>query len=393
MDLTPKSALQGIAGAILSLAIVAGAQTPSAPDSTPAAAPAAPAASPTWSVGPVDFSGFVDGYYSYNANRPGQFSDFGQVNQLYNFDDQTNQFSLEAAKLSMNHDPDPIGAHVDLMFGRTNAFMHGADSNTANYIEQAYVSVKPPKAKGFEMDFGQFVTSAGAEVIETMTNFNYSHGILFGYAIPYYHFGLRTSMPVTKTWTVGYQAVNGWNNDTDNNGGITHGFTSAVATPKASWYFNVYTGPENFNTQKGYRNLIDTTLSLTPTSKFSWYMNYDYGQNKYAAYDTGEGIIPSQSPHWQGIATAARGQVTGNAALAFRYEYFADNQGFATGDRQKLNEVTATYEYKWAAGLLMRAEYRRDWSDIAFFDKGDSNTVKAQSTATVGFIAFFGPKR
>jgi hypothetical protein len=28
-----------------------------------------------------------------------------------------------------------------------------------------------------------------------------------------------------------------------------------------------------------------------------------------------------------------------------------------------------------------------------FFDKGDSKTVKAQSTATIGLIAFFGPKR
>ena len=396
MDLTPKSVLQGMAGAILSLAVTAaGAQAPATP---PAPAPAAaPAAAPTWSVGPVDFSGFVDGYYSYNANRPGQESEFGQVNQLYNFNDQTDQFSLEAAKLSLNHDPDPIGAHVDLMFGRTNAFLHGADSPTANYIEQAYLSIKPPKAKGFEMDFGQFVTSAGAEVIETMTNFNYSHGILFGYAIPYYHFGLRTSMPVTKAWTVGYQAVNGWNNDTDSNGGITHGFTSAVVKTKASWYVNVYTGPENFNTQHGYRNLFDTTLTLTPTAKFTWLVNYDYGQNKFAAYNhyDGESVVhfAEDSPHWQGIATAARGQMTANSAVAFRYEYFADNQGFATGDRQKLNEVTATYEYKWPAGLLMRAEYRRDWSNIAFFDKGDFNNVKAQSTATVGFIAFFGPKR
>jgi len=411
MDLKPKSVLQGMAGAILSLAIVAGAQTPSTPptttpDSTTPAAPAAaaPAASPTWSVGPVDFSGFVDGYYSYNANRPGQ--NVGQINQLYNFNDLTDQFSLEAAKLSINHDPDPIGAHVDLIFGRTNAFLHPqtgcsvsglTECSTDNFIEQAYLSIKPPKAKGFEMDFGQFVTSAGAEVIETMTNYNYSHGILFGYAIPYYHFGLRTSMPVTKAWTVGYQLVNGWNNVSDNNGGVTHGFTSAVVKSKASWYFNVYTGPENFNTQHGYRNLIDTTVTLTPTPKFSWLLNYDYGQNKYAAYTQGtpSGTIhyAESSPHWQGIATAARDQMMANSAVAFRYEYFADNQGFSTGSRQKLNEVTATYEYKWPAGLLMRAEYRRDWSNIAFFNKGDFNSVNAQSTATVGFIAFFGPKR
>ncbi len=407
MDFKPQSVLQGVAGAFVFLAIVAGAQTPSAPaptttpDSTTAQAPAtpaaapAPAAAPVWSVGTIDFSGYLDGYYSYNSNRPGQNSPLGQVNQLYNFDDETDQFSLEAAKLTMNHDPDPVGAHVDLLFGRTNTFLHGADSPTANYIEQAYISMKPPKAKGFEMDFGQFTTSAGQEVIETMNNWSYSHGILFGYAIPYYHFGLRTSMPVTKVWTAGVQLVNGWNDVTSNNGGVTVGLTSSLVKPKFTWNTNYYTGPSNTDTQKGYRNLIDTTLLLTPTTKFNAYVNYDYGQNHQST------LTPksTHSPHWEGVAVSAREQVTGNAALVARYEYFYDNQGYATGLAQKLDEFTATYEYKWPIGLLFRTEYRIDWSNKKFFDRGSYSTtgVEAmsdnQNTATVGLIAFFGPKR
>jgi len=383
-----QGVLQGVAGSFLCLAMAAGAQT-TATESTqaPSTPAAAPAAAPVWSAGSIDFSGFVDGYYSYNFNRPGS-----QTNQLYNFDDATG-FSLEAAKLTMNHDPDPIGAHVDLLWGRTNAFLHSsADANgnqTDNFVEQAYISIKPPKGKGFELDAGQFVTSAGQEVIETMNNWSYSHGILFGYAIPYYHFGLRTTMPVTKAWTAGVQLVNGWNNVVDNNGGVTVGLTSSVVKPKATWNLNYYTGPENAGTQKGYRNLIDTTLLLTPTSKFSWYINYDYGQNHAPTTKP----LFLHSPHWQGIATSARGQVTSNAALVARYEHFNDNQGFATGTTQTLNEFTATYEYKWPAGLLLRSEYRRDWSNQAFFQKGDTNSVKAQSTLTMGLIAFFGPKR
>ena len=45
------------------------------------------------------------------------------TNEYYNFDDQDN-FNLEAAKLTLNHDPDPIGAHVDLLFGRTNTLFN-----------------------------------------------------------------------------------------------------------------------------------------------------------------------------------------------------------------------------------------------------------------------------
>jgi hypothetical protein len=95
----------------------------------------------------------------------------------------------------------------------------------------------------------------------------------------------------------------------------------------------------------------------------------------------------------EGIAFAAHGAVTGKSSLTGRFEYFNDNEGFATGTVQNMKEFTGTYEYKWAAGLLSRVEYRHDWSDQAVYHKGDSQLVKAQSTLTVAFIAFFGPKR
>ena len=204
----------------------------------------------------MDFSGFVDGYFSYNGNRPGQDAN-GQTNDLYNFNDKTDQFNLSAAKFTINHTADPVGVHIDLLWGRTNALIHsGTEQSTANYLEQAFISFTPAKVHGTEFDFGQFVTSAGAEVIEAKDNWNYSRSLLFAWAIPYYHFGLRTSTPVTKTWTAGVQLVNGWNNVVDNNGGVTVGLTSLVTKTKYNWALNYYVGPENYNTQKGYRNLI-----------------------------------------------------------------------------------------------------------------------------------------
>ncbi len=114
-----RQILQSIAAASMMIAVGATAQAPAAapetaPPSAPAAQapapapPAATAASPTWSVGPMDVSGFVDVYYSYNQNRPAAATATGQVNQLYNFNDMTDQFNLSALKLTLNHDPDPV---------------------------------------------------------------------------------------------------------------------------------------------------------------------------------------------------------------------------------------------------------------------------------------------
>src|SRR5947209_5843409 len=60
--------------------------------SNPAQSPPATTASstPSWTtVGRVNFSAMVDGYYSFNNNHPN--SDF---NALYNFNDKTNQVDL-----------------------------------------------------------------------------------------------------------------------------------------------------------------------------------------------------------------------------------------------------------------------------------------------------------
>ena len=100
MNLNLNRILQTLAGAALAIALTVSAQTPAA--TTPAPAPA-PAPAPTWSAGPMDISGFIDGYYSANFNRPE--SPYDQVNQLYNFNDKTDQFELSAAKLTLNHDP------------------------------------------------------------------------------------------------------------------------------------------------------------------------------------------------------------------------------------------------------------------------------------------------
>ena len=404
--------LFGCAGSVLASASLQAQETtpPAAPSTSapaaapasaaPAAAAAAPAAAPVWSVGPIDFSGLVDGYYNYNANHP-PVSSYG--NQLRNFDFDANAFSLNMAKLSMSHDPDPIGFRVDLGFGKAFDFIL-ANEPSFKHLEQAYVSVKPAKAKGFEADFGEFVTSAGAEVIETKDNWNYSRSLLFSYAIPYFHVGLRTSMPLTKSFTGGVQVVNGWNNFTDNNSGKTIGLTGSYVKPKFTWSQNYYTGPENTGTNKGFRNLFDTTLLLTPTAKFNAYINYDFVQNRNAAPvldNTGAAIPGSYQTtnlsKLQGIAVAARYQATGTMALAGRYEYVADNSGpgasIGTGAIQDLDEVTVTGEYKVPQGMLMRVEYRRDGSNIPYFHKGTSKMVDGQSTLELGVVAFFGPKR
>ncbi|MGA8029566.1 MAG: porin [Bryobacteraceae bacterium] len=389
-----KSAV--LASAVLSCSIVWGQTAPQttpsdqtpAPAAAPTPAPApAPAPPPSWTtLGKVNFSAMVDGYYGFNDNHP----DSG-FNELYNFDDKTNQVDLNMLKLTGSMDPDPIGFRFDIGLGRTFDIIHTPEPNPEffRYVEQAYISVKPKGWKGFEADFGDFVTSAGAEVIESKDNWNYSRSLLFSWAIPYYHFGVRTSMPIGSSLNVGVQVVNGWNNIVAPAGVnmTTVGLTSALTRKKYTWSNNYYVGPENTtiaNINKN-RNLYDTTLLLTPTDKLNAYLNFDYG-NQHRPL--------GGSDHWIGIAGALHFQLNKYFAISPRAEYYDDSTGFTTGTRQKLHEVTVTGEYKIMSGLLSRLEFRRDGSDVPFFNRGTVPfATKSQTTATIGVIAFFPPPK
>jgi Putative beta-barrel porin-2, OmpL-like. bbp2 len=372
---------------------------PSAQDASAPAQQAAPATPPTWSAGPIDFSGAVDGYYSYNFQHPAD-----RTNRLYNFNIPAQQFSLSMAKLGISHSPDPIGGEIDLGFGDTFQQVNSFDNDGGfnRYVEQAFVSLKPARTKGFELDFGKFVTTAGAEVIESYSNYNYSRSLLFSWAIPYYHVGLRTSWPMGKHLTGGFQLVNGWNNLVDNNSGKTIGPNLTITYSKWAWVIDYYAGPENPNTNHGWRSLFDTTLTLTPSSKATVYLNYDYGQNRNV---DATGTTTTNLSTWKGFAGALRIQATPKVAFAARGEWFNDADGFNTGTVQKVKEVTFTGEYKIIEGLLWRAEYRHDWSDQPFFlnhtcvgtaavcpSLFSGNSTK-QDTLSVAIVAFFGPKR
>jgi len=364
--------------------------TPQAPaPATPAAAePAAAPAPKPWKIGPMEVSGFLDGYYSYNHNDPTEEAN-GKMNDYYNFNQDANQPGLSAAKLTLNHDPAPIGAHIDAVYGRTNRLIN--TSGQLEYIEQAFLSVKPASWKGLEIDGGKFVTFAGAEVIEAKDNWAYSRGLLFAWAIPYWHFGGRATMPVNKVDTIGAQVVNGWNNITHHTGGPTIGINNTLTEAKYTWSADVYTGAADAPAgQNGYRNLFDTTLRVPPPPKISGYNNFDYAPQKQTKTSQGEGV--NERDNLYGIAFAAHDQFLPAHAATIRYESMNDAGGYSTGTAQILQEFTGTYEYKWKYGFLGRMEYRHDWSNQASFHK-ENGMTDSQTTFSTGIILVIAPKR
>jgi hypothetical protein len=262
-------------------------------------------------------------------------------------------------------------------------------SNFDQYLKEGYLEYLAPVGKGLQINVGKFVTPAGAEVIESKDNWNYSRGLLFSWAIPYFHYGVSAKYAFNSKFALTGYLVNGWNNSVDNNSGKTTGFTAAwTPTGKFTFIENYLVGPEQGDNNGNFRHLTDTVMIYNPTAKLSLMANYDYG------HDTLGG--PGAGVWWSGIAGYIKYAPNDKWALATRGEWFKDHDGFETGTAQNLGEVTFTLQRAIASKIISRLEYRYDTSDQNVFPYHTSSIPGSldsplghQNTATVSLIYAF----
>jgi putative OmpL-like beta-barrel porin-2 len=352
-----------------------------------AAAPAPEKPSLAGLLGPTTISGFVDAYYGFNSNHPST-----RQNGFRNFDVNTNQFGLNMIELVADRPVDPtsrLGYHVALGFGQAINLVNSANGETSfdQYLKEGYLEYLAPLGNGLQINVGKFVTPAGAEVIESKDNWNYSRSLLFSWAIPYFHFGASAKYAFNSKFAVTGYVMNGWNNSIDNNTAKTAGFSAAwTPSPKFSIIETYIAGPEQPNDNKNWRQLTDTVITYNPTTKLSFIANYDYGHETInPALE-----LPFTVAKWSGLAGYVRYAPNDKWAFALRGEYFNDNQGWTTGTAQGLSEFTATIQRTFASKLISRLEFRRDMTGAETFLRGPLDTpTGGQNTVALGLIYAF----
>lgn len=346
-------------------------------------------------LGGATLTGYVDTFYNVNTSQPAN-----HLSGARSWDGMNNGINLNMVNLVLDKGVDKdsrAGYHVSLAFGRQMDVINAAEPVATvhnqpgwdQYLLEAYFSYLAPVGKGLQFDVGKFVTPMGAEVIPTKDNWNYTRGLLFNYAIPLYHYGLRAKYTISPKVTLTGYVLNGWNNVIDNNSGKTGAVSLALnATKKLTITQNYMFGPEQsqpfaggtVTADKHWRQVSDTTFAYAATKKLTLQTNIDYGR------DTIQGA--PNAVYWTGVANYIRYAVNSKYAFTARQEYYLDHDGFTTGLAQHINEVTGTFERRVAGHIISRLEYRRDMSNQPiFFDHSlPTATLKNQNTFTAGVI-------
>lgn len=356
----------------------------------------------------IGLSGYVDSIYSYNSNAPDSLAN----NTARVFDRHPNSYNLNAAELVFQKPvaaDNRVGFRTDIFAGNDSEVITstGLGLTTDEFdLQQAYAEVLIPTSNAIKglndigLKVGKFVTMAGAEVIESKDNWNTSRSLLFGYAIPFTHTGVRGTYAFNNGWDLCLGVVNGWDVTDDTNNGKTiethFGFNNIALPGDSSLTVGLqgYFGPEQAGNDHSYRNLFDTVVIYkTPWKPLTLMYNYDYAnESDLLADPNSPSATLVDSANWQGHAVYARIDINDQWSISSRWEYFEDNDHVrivvpaGTIPADNYWEITGTLEYRPWKNIITRLEYRHDdanrpvFNDAGGLDPGTTAFSKTHDT-------------
>lgn len=377
---------------ILVVSLVAWASVSLAENKTMAEKPGVPTLGQIMDSSGIKISGYIDTSYTHLSGT-GLFTS-GVANRV--FDTEHRSFNLHMIDLTASNLPEKgFGGLVNLSAGSDaiilNSVTAGATIDSEFAIQQGYFHY----ANGPLMVIaGKYVTLAGAEVIKSPDNMNFSRSILFGYAIPFTHTGVRSYFSLNDKIRFIVGLNNGWDVVSESeqtaaaDGSIADGKTlelgvSATPVKAVSLAAAFYSGAESSGANEtGKRNVLDLVATFNVSDALSFTLNYDMAsQNK---------VFPGGAKaKWNGLAGYVNFKLNDAWRVAVRAEAFDDKDGFRTGVDQKWQEATLTLAHTPTKNVELRAEVRADKSNVSSFDQNNGPDKKKQTSAALEAIYKF----
>ena len=176
------------------------------------------------------------------------------MNLLRAYDTRANVFGIQQANVIVESAPKVdagrrFGARIDLQFGQATETVQGGAANEPRpdvyrHIWQAYGTYVFPVGRGLQTDFGKFASMLGYETNYAKDNNNFSRAYLFNF-LPFYHSGLRVTLPVSDKVTAMYMLTNGVQQTEDFNNFKSNHFAAIIKpNAKVTWTTNYYFGQE-----------------------------------------------------------------------------------------------------------------------------------------------------
>lgn len=330
---------------------------------------------------PLTFSGYVEGYYSYDFNTPPANTRPGF---LYNFN-RHNEFNVNLAFVRAAYAKDRVRANLAIGVGTYMNANYAAEPGTLQNIYEANAGYKLSAKKNLWLDIGILPSHIGFESAAGKDNWTLTRSIP-AESTPFFQGGAKLSYTTDngKLLLAGY-ALNGWQRITRVEGNSLVSYGTQIfykASDKITLNYSTFIGADKPDSARLWRYFHNVYGIFQFSDKVGLTAGFDIGTEQKTVNGNGHNT-------WYSPVGILRFAPNSQWAVALRGEYYSDKNGviIATGtpDGFKTSGASVNVDYLPQSNVALRAEVRMFTSKDAIFMKGPvlkkTNTAITFSTA------------
>jgi hypothetical protein len=315
----------------------------------------------------VQFSGFVDGYYGFDFQRP-RARDRAYTTQSA----RHNEFNVNLAYVDAVLAGPRLRGRVAVQFGTSVQANYAGEPRVgtysgpevARYIQEAVVGVRI--APALWIDGGIHLSHIGSESWISRDNLAYTRSLIADYS-PYYQSGIRLTWQASSSLVLQLNAVNGWQVISETNDDKSFGGrVDWTVNPKATVSLYNLLGNEMPDSAPSRLRLFQgASLRLVPSERLTVVGTFDVGSQDHG----------DDRATWYGAALVARTRVRTNVWLVGRVERYDDPDQVIVvtdaGDAFRATGSSIGLDLRAANRLLWRSEFRGLRGTRAVFPERD----------------------
>ena len=340
--------------------------------------------STTKTTSPLTFSGYVEGYYSYDFNKPG---DNNRPGFLYSHN-RHNEFNANLAFVKAAYATERVRANFAIAAGTYMNANYAAEPGVLKNIYEANAGYKISSSKNLWLDLGILPSHIGFESAVSKDCWTLTRSLVAENS-PYFESGARLGYATDNgKLSVSALALNGWQRITRLSGNSLMSWGTQVVfkpTDKITLNYSTFIGtdkPDSSRQRRIYHNIYGI---FQLSGKVGLTAGFDIGT---------EQVAKGSDDHntWYSPVAILRYTPTSRWAIALRGEYFSDKDGViiftGTPEGFRTSGASVNLDYLPLPNVAIRLEARTLHSKDDIFikeEKMTSNATALTFSVAVGF--------
>lgn len=333
---------------------------------------------------PVTFSGYVEGYYSYDFDKP---SNNTKPSFIYSHN-RSNEFNINLAYVKASYNEDRVRANFAVAAGTYMNANYAAEPGVLKNIYEADAGYKLSKKSNLWFDIGIMPSHIGFETAVSKDDWTLTRSIAADNS-PYFESGAKLTYTTNNNkLTLTALALNGWQRITrvDGNSLISWG-TEIFYKPNDNIILNYSTffGSDKPDSARQWRIFHDVYGIFQLNKLIGLTLGFDIGQEQKSKHS-------SSYNTWYTPQIVLRFTPTDKFAFALREEYYSDAHGViiytATQNGFKTFGTSLNFDYLPAKNIAIRIEGKLYHSKDDIFMKVDRTSNNNSSITFSTAVAF-----